>query len=203
MQWDNTPWLWAFCYGNIGTRCCVGGECLCQRSWNVLRRLYSSTIPQKKGRLLHEQARRRAVGLRAPSRLPPGPLTLGQTIRWARRILRASRLAQGFPDIAEFARHVRQLRAERAELRAWQPDPLRRDILDRLDRVIQGRPDLIREARLVAGFWWKPRLTVWWRVGKPRQYDSVRMVGSRYFPKTDVAVPAAWLVARFDEEAIA
>ena len=46
-----------------------------------------------------------------------------------------------------------------------------------------------------ARFWWKPHVHVWWGHGKPRVYDSVR---GRY-AKTNVAVPATWLLARLDK----
>jgi hypothetical protein len=52
--------------------------------------------------------------------------------------------------------------AQRAELRNQHPDPLRRAILDTLDRVVADRTDLKIAARRAAGFWWQPPFNVWW-----------------------------------------
>lgn len=143
---------------------------------------------------LYEQARWGPCGQRVP-RKTERPITLGETIQWARSIPRSARAAQGYARLRDFARHVKRLRAERAKLRERQPDPLRRDILDKLDRILADRHDLFVAARREAKFWWSPHVHVWWEHGKPRPYDSVRW---RY-PKTDVAVPATWLLARLDK----
>jgi hypothetical protein len=112
----------------------------------------------KTGRALYEKARWGACGLgKAPS--PVAPLTLSETIRWARRVPRSARVAQGFPRIIDFARKVKRLRTERAEVRRRHPNPLRRAILDKLDRVLTDRSDLVIAARREAHFWWKPRVT--------------------------------------------
>jgi hypothetical protein len=143
---------------------------------------------------LYEQARWGACGQLVPAKAEK-PLTLGETIQWARLIPRSARVAQGYLRITDFARHVKGIRAERAKLRERKPDPLRREILDKLDRIMAERHDLFVAARREAKFWWSPRVRVWWQHGKPRPYDSVCW---RY-RKTDVAVPATWLFARLDK----
>jgi hypothetical protein len=149
---------------------------------------------QSKGRLRLERARRGAVGVRwEPTAAVPA---LAETIAWARSIPRAGRQAQGFTRLADFARHVKQLRAKRAELREWHPDPVRRDVLDRLERIIGDRKDLTIAARRIARFWWQPRMYVWWRAGMPHAQDGVRQAGTIYYDKRNVVVPAAWLLTR-------
>src|SRR5262245_6306358 len=143
---------------------------------------------------LYEQARWGACGQHVPAK-PERPPTLGETIDWARLIPRSARVAQGYPRISDFARHVRRIRAERAKLRERNPDPLRREILAKLDRILADRRDLFVAARREAKFWWGPRVHAWWGSGKPRAYQNVRL---RYC-KTDVAVPATWLLARLDK----
>jgi hypothetical protein len=101
-----------------------------------------SEYDQKTGRSLCERAREAGCGRGQAPITAPAPLTLGETLDWARRIPRSARVAQGFTRIADFARKVKQLRAERAELRNHSPDPLRRAILDTLDRVLADRSDL-------------------------------------------------------------
>jgi hypothetical protein len=114
---------------------------------------------QRKGRLWLEQARRDAVGVRwEPTAAVP---ILAETVAWARNIPRAARHAQGFTRLEDFARHVKQLRAKRAKLREWHPDPVRRDLLDKLERIIDDRRDLTIAARRIAMFWWQPRMHVW------------------------------------------
>jgi len=151
---------------------------------------------QETGRALYENERWAVCGLgAAPNSIVP--LTLGETLQWARRIPRSARVAQGFTRLSEFARNVKQLRAKRAEWRKKYPDPLRRATLARLDRVLDDRRDLVIAARREAAFWWKPRVNVWWGGGKPRAYESARLArDGRYYPKRDVAVPATWLLAR-------
>jgi hypothetical protein len=148
---------------------------------------------------LYEQARWRACGFR---RAPTGarPTTLSETIEWARRIPRSAREAQGYTRMVNFARHVKRLRAERARLREREPDPLRRDILDKLDRILADRPDLFIAARRAAKCWWRPQMNVWWSHGKPQVHDSVRLIRGRYYEKRDVVVPAPWLLARLGED---
>jgi hypothetical protein len=160
-----------------------------------------SACDQKTGHALCERAREAGCRLGEAPISAPVPLTLGETLEWARRIPRSARVAQGFTRIADFARKVKQLRGERAALRRQHPDPLRRAILDTLDRVLADRSNLVIAARREAGFWWNPRVNVWWGVGKPRTYDSVRVRYGRCYPKRDVAVPAAWLLARLDDVA--
>jgi hypothetical protein len=148
-------------------------------------------MTRRRAALSARKAREAGCGFGEAPISAPAPLTLGETLEWALRIPRSARVAQGFTRIADFARKVKQLRAERAALRRRHPDPLRRAILDTLDRVLADRSDLVIAARREAGFWWSPRLNVWWGVGKPRAYDSVRVRNGRYYPKHDVAVPAA------------
>jgi hypothetical protein len=104
-------------------------------------------------------------------------------------------VAQGYPRITDFARQVKRIRAERTELRERKPDPVRCEILDKLDRILADRPDLFVAARREAGFWWGPRVNVCWGRGNPRAYDKV--LGCHV--KTEVAVPATWLLARLDK----
>src|SRR5262245_4386706 len=80
---------------------------------------------QKTGGALYEKLRWRACGVRKPPKTIYIPLTLAETLNWARRIPHSARKAQGFTRIIDFARHVRQLRAKRAELRRRHPDPIR------------------------------------------------------------------------------
>ena len=149
---------------------------------------------QSKGRLRLERARRSAVGVRwEPTAAVP---TLAETTAWARSIPRAGHQAQGFTRLADFARHVKQLRTKRAKLREWHPDPVRRDVLDKLERIIGDRKDLTIAARRIARFWWQPRMYVWWRAGMPHAQDGVRLAGGIYYDKRNVVVPAAWLLAR-------
>jgi hypothetical protein len=128
------------------------------------------------------------------------PLLLRDTITWARSVPRSARVAQGFTRVTDFARAVQKLRVERAALRQWHPDPLRRNILDRLDRIVADRADLNRAARREAKVWWTPRMNVWWCAGKPHVYDGVRLIQGRYYPRRYVAVPATWLLARLPTE---
>ena len=101
---------------------------------------------QETGRALYENERWAVCGLgAAPNSIVP--LTLGETLQWARRIPRSARVAQGFTRLSEFARNVKQLRAKRAEWRKKYPDPLRRATLARLDRVLDDRRDLVIAAR--------------------------------------------------------
>lgn len=156
----------------------------------------------KTGRALCERVHDARFGYRGPPITTPAALSLRETLEWARRIPSSARIAQGFTRIADFARHVKQLRAQRAELHKPYIDPLRRTILDTLDRIVSDRNDLVVAARREAGFWWKPRVNVWWSGGKPRTYDNARLVeGYRYSPKRDVAVPATWLLARLGDDA--
>ena len=145
---------------------------------------------------LYEQARWRACG-RTPT--VARPITLSETIEWAQRIPRSAREAQGYTRIADFARHVKRLRAERAKLRAQQPDPLRREMLNKLERILADRPDLFIAARRAAKCWWRSQMNVWWSQGEPQVHDSVRLIGGRYYAKRDVVVPAPWLLARLGE----
>jgi len=127
-------------------------------------------------------------------------MTLRETIKWARGIPRSARVAQGYPRIADFARNVKRLRAKRAKLRECQPDPLRRDILDKLDRILADRADLFISARRAAKCWWWPQMNVWWCHGEPQVHDSVRLIGRRFYAKRNVVVPASWLLAHLGED---
>ena len=124
------------------------------------------------------------------------PLSVADTAKWARRIPRAAREAQGFTRIADFARHVKQLRAKRAELRKQHPDPVRRAILDTLERIMFNRADLRKAARREAKANCHPNFPVWWNGSKLRLYDGVRLERRAYYPKRNVAVPATWVLAR-------
>src|SRR5262245_62109540 len=106
---------------------------------------------------LYEQARWGACGINCPPKVER-PLTLRETIEWARSIPQSAREAQGHTRLVDFARRVKQVRVERAKLRERHPDLLRRAILDKLDRILAGRLDLFVEARRAAKFCWKPRL---------------------------------------------
>jgi hypothetical protein len=81
-------------------------------------------------------------------------------------------------------------------LREWRPDPVRRNILDTLERIIEDRKDLTLAAHRIARFWWQPRKYVWWRTGVPHVQDGVRLGFRMYYDKRNVVVPAAWLLAR-------
>ena len=63
------------------------------------------------------------------------PLSLKETVEWARQVPRSARVAQGFERFGDFARSVQRLRAKRIEPRKQRPDPLRRAILDTLERT--------------------------------------------------------------------
>jgi hypothetical protein len=156
------------------------------------------TYKRKIGRTLYENTRWRACGARKPRLTAKKPLTLGKTVKWARRLPRSAVAAQGFTRIIDFARHVKKVRAKRADLRTQHPDPTRRAILDALDRVLLDRRDLLIAACRESGFWWEPPVNVWWGHGKPRAYDGVRIERGNYYPRRNVAVPALWLLARLD-----
>ena len=110
-------------------------------------------------------------------------------------------MAQGFIRVSDFARSVQRLRAKRTELRKPHPDRLRRAIVDTLERVIYDRDDLRAAARRAARVSWRPQFHVVWGSGTPRVYDSVRFINGRYYPKRDIEVPAAWLLARLNDGA--
>ena len=129
------------------------------------------------------------------------PLTLKETIDWAREVPRSARVTQGFVRVGDFARSVQRLRAKRTELRKHHPDRLRRAIVDTLERVIYDRDDLRAAARRAARVSWHPQFHVVWGSSTPRVYDSVRFISGRYYPKRDIAVPAAWLLARLNDGA--
>src|SRR5262249_11711608 len=132
-----------------------------------------SRYGQKQARLLQEQLRRRAYGLRGrPATFTP--LTLAQTVAWSRRVPRSARIAQGFAHIDDFARHVKQVRSKRAELHRCHPHPLRHSILETLKRIFSDRDDLMKAARREARAHWRPHVEVWWRRGKPQVFDNVR-----------------------------
>jgi hypothetical protein len=156
--------------------------------------LFKTRYGQKQAYLLQEQARLRACGLRGKPKTFT-PRTLAQTIEWARRLPRSALVAQGFTRIDDFARHVGQVRAERAELRKRHPHPLRHSILETLKRILSHRDDLMKAAWQEARAHWRPHFEVRWGRGKPHVYDSVRDL----YPRRDVAVPAAWLLARLDD----
>jgi hypothetical protein len=149
---------------------------------------------QKSGRLLLDRARRSAVGAHWES--ATAVPTLAETLAWAPSIPTAAREAQGFTRVLDFARRVKRLREERAKLREWHPDPVRRDLLDKLQRIMDDRNDLTITARRIARFWWQPRMYVWLRGGIPHAQDGVRLAGRTYYYKRNVVVPAAWLLAR-------
>jgi hypothetical protein len=82
------------------------------------------------------------------------------------------------------------------KLREQQPDPVRSAILDRLERILSYRTDLIITARREGRCWWRPRVSVWWVQGKPVVYDNVRRKRDRFSKNRDMAIPAAWVLAR-------
>ena len=147
------------------------------------------------GSFLYEQDRLLPCGLPKVRLRRTTPLSIAKTIKWARRIPRAAWQAQGFTRIRDFARHVKQLRQKRAELRKPKPDPVRRAILDRLERIMFYRADLRKAARREAKANCHPEFPAWWKGSKPRLYIGVRYRRA-YFPKSNVKVPASWVLAR-------
>src|SRR5262249_55828661 len=121
---------------------------------------------------------------------------LSETIEWAWSVPPSAVRAQGFTRIDDFARHVKQVRAKRAELRKQRPDPLRRGILDMLEPILLDCPYIQKAAVREAGVHRNPQFHVWWGGGKPHVYNDVRANSGRYYPKRNLAVPAAWLLAR-------
>jgi hypothetical protein len=121
----------------------------------------------KEGTFLYEEDRLRSCDLPKVHIRRAAPLSVADTVKWARRIPRAAREAQGFTRIADFARHVKQLRAKRAELRKQHPDPVRRAILDTLERIMFDRTDLRKAARREANANCHPNFPVWWNGSKP------------------------------------
>jgi hypothetical protein len=91
---------------------------------------------------------------------------------------------------------VKRLRAKRTELRKQHPDPLRRAILDTLERIMFYREDLRKAARRETNANCHPSFPVWWEGTKPRLYNGVRLENHRCYPKENVAVPATWVLAR-------
>jgi hypothetical protein len=91
---------------------------------------FNGAYSHKEGTFLYEQDRLLACGIPKVRLRREKPLSLGDTVKWARGIPRAGRAAQGFTRIKDFARHVKRLRERRAKLSKPQPDPLRREILD-------------------------------------------------------------------------
>ena len=150
----------------------------------------------KEGTFLYEEERLRSCGLPKVRVKRGTPRSVADTVKWARRIPRAAREAQGFTRIADFARHVKRLRAKRAELRKQHPDPVRRAILDKLERIMFYRTDLRKAARRKAKANCHPDFPVWWSGSKPRLYTGIRLERHAYYPKRNVAVPAKWVLAR-------
>jgi hypothetical protein len=162
---------------------------------------FNRALGHKEGTARYEQDRLRSCGFPRARIRAPAPLTLAQTVAWARRVPRSARAAQGFTRILDFARHVKRVRAKRAELRKRQPDPLRRAILDRLERIMLDRADLRKAARRAAKANCHPDFPVWWSGSQPHLYDGVRVRINRfhdtsYYPKRNVKVPATWVLAR-------
>jgi hypothetical protein len=158
--------------------------------------VFSRAYGHKEGAFLYEEDRLHSCGLTKARVERDAPLSVADTIKWARHIPRAAREAQGFTRIADFARHVKQLRADRAKLRKQHPDPVRRAILDALERIVFYRADLRKAARKEAKANCHPNFPVWWNGSKPRLYDGIRLERNVYYPKSNVAVPAKWVLAR-------
>lgn len=156
--------------------------------------MYSRAHGYQQGTFLYERGRLRSCGLPARIRRA-APLNLAETIKWARHIPRAARVAQGFTRITDFARHVKQLHAKRIALRKQPPDPLPRAILDTLERIMFDRADLRKAARRAVNANYHPDFPVWWKGRKPRPHEGVRHAYG-YYPKRNVKVPAIWLLAR-------
>lgn len=147
-------------------------------------------------------------------------MTYTDTLTFCRSVPRAARVRQGFPRIADFARHVLAVRAARAQARHVEAGPLtqvRRRITQRLQAILDVRQDLRRAAREAAAMHprdsrpcevhYAPR-----RKGEPfhrsRVTPAVRGEGYRkyhwhngpasgtvYHPSTrHVSVPAAWMI---------
>jgi hypothetical protein len=162
--------------------------------------MFTRAYGYQEGTFLYEQDRLLPCGLPKVRLRRTTPLSIAETINWARRMPRAAWQAQGFTRIRDFARQVKQLRQKRAELRKPKPDPVRRAILDRLERIMLDRADLRKAARREAKANCHPDFPVWWNGKKPRLYKGVRRARG-YFPKRNVKVPATWVVARLDGSA--
>jgi hypothetical protein len=158
--------------------------------------MFSRAYGHKEGTCLYEEDRLLSCGLPKVHIGNAAPLSVADTVKWARRIPRAAREAQGFSRITDFARHVKRLRAKRAELRKQHPDPVRRAILDALERIMFYRTDLRKAARQEAKANCHPNFPVWWSGSKPRLYDGIRLERNVYYSKSNVAVPAKWVLAR-------
>lgn len=142
-------------------------------------------------------------------------MTFKQAIDVARRVPRYARERQGFRDIHDFAAHIREVRARRAELRQ-PPGPILPDsACDRLCAALMSAPSWLREeARLAAHCSRKCRAPIhvesrswgtplssasrlpycegrsgWtdWRNGRPRRYHRSTLV---------IVIPTTWLVPR-------
>jgi hypothetical protein len=86
---------------------------------------------------------------------------------------------------------------------------VRRAILDTLERIMRNRADLRKAARRAAKANCHPNFPVWWKGRKPRLYDGLGVdsawivkgvVYRTCYHKRNVAVPAAWLLARLGKE---
>src|SRR5262249_29898358 len=134
--------------------------------------MLQSAYGHREGRLLHEQVQLTASGIRWEA--ARAPFTLSETIEWAWSVPPSAVRAQGFTRIDDFARHVKQVRAKRAELRKQRPDPLRRGILDMLEPILLDCPYIQKAAVREAGVNCNPQFHVWWGGGKPHVYNDVR-----------------------------
>lgn len=79
--------------------------------------------------------------------------TITETVTELRSVPRSARVAQGFPRLRDFARHVLRVRARRAGLRRPGKNPTDhvRDNIERtLGKIFSERPDLRRAARQAA-----------------------------------------------------
>ncbi len=144
--------------------------------------------------------------------------TLTDTIVWARSIPRHSRVAQGYPRLRDFAKHVQKTRARRAELAAKPRNPVRDAILARMRRILETRHDLQLAARRVASDCgnrgWQLPVSVCWatrnRARVPVETGSGyyfrwrgkwKTARGSYIPSSrKVLIPAAWLLGRLMQD---
>jgi hypothetical protein len=143
-------------------------------------------------------------------------MTLTDTIAAVRSIPRSSRVAQGYPRIRDYALYVMRVRAERAERHTYTDSLVlaRREIVARLQRILDDSIALRRQARAAAGLgreWTPPYVVQFASRTQPAvrgnsyakyHWANCGATGTVYHPSTRIiSVPAAWLIARIREEA--
>lgn len=143
--------------------------------------------------------------------------TWTETIAEARRIPRSARVAQGFTRIRDFAAHVWRVRHERAQRRKSggtdSLDALRDTIAERLQAILDERPEIRRSARQTARLDCHdsaPCVVAYYRTWREPEVEGQRYRkyhwqngganGTVYHPSTrHVVVPAAWLLRAMRE----